>query len=115
VILNKKLFALGRLKNGEMNATEARYEKHLKTRMQSGEVVWYSFEGMKFRLADKTFFLPDFVVQLASGEVELHEVKGAKAIFMDDAKVKIKVASEAFPFRFIAAFPKKNGWEFVEY
>lgn len=113
------LFAKGRLKQGERNKTEAAYELVLKARMQAGEIVWYSFEGMKFRLADNTFYTPDFAVMLADGTLEIHEVKGAMAVFQDDAKVKIKVAAELYPMRFIAVFPKAKkdggGWEIVEY
>jgi len=103
----KRLQALGRLKTGAMNATEAAYAKHLALREAAGEIVWTKFEGLKFRLADNTFYTPDFIVMLADGSMEAHEVKGARAIFQDDAKVKIKVAAETYPFRFFACFPRK--------
>jgi hypothetical protein len=49
----------------------------------------------------------------ADGSLECIEVKG---YWMDDARVKIKVAAEMYPFRFVAAKPKskKNGggWEY---
>lgn len=109
------LFALGRLKTGERNKTEQAYEDLLKAMQISGEILWYRFECIKLRLADNTFYMPDFLVMKASGELEAHEVKGAKAIFMDDARVKIKVAAETFPLKFIVAYPKAKksggGWE----
>jgi hypothetical protein len=112
-------FALGRLKTGAMNRTEAAYDAHLRTRSIAGEVVWYKFEAVKFRLADNTFYTPDFAVMVADGHLEMHEVKGNEAIFADDAKVKIKVAAELYPFRFVAAFPVRKrdggGWRFTEY
>jgi len=78
----------------------------------AGEVIWYKFEGMKLRLADNTFYTPDFCVMLANGQMEMHECKG---FWQDDARVKIKVAADLYPFRFVAAKPKakKNGggWE----
>jgi hypothetical protein len=74
-----------------MNKTEARYSAHLAMRP---DIVWHSFEGMKFRLADKTWYTPDFTVMLASGVIELHEVKG---FWRDDARVKIKVAASPTP------------------
>jgi hypothetical protein len=111
--------ALGRLKTGQMNKTEMAYEAHLFARKAAGEVAWYKFEGLKFRLADNTFYSPDFAVMLPDGTMEIHEVKGAEAIFRDDAKVKIKVAAELYPFRFVAVFPKSKkdggGWRFTEY
>jgi hypothetical protein len=49
---------------------------------------------------------------VANGEIELHEVKG---FWEGDARVKIKVAAEMYPFRFLAvkAQSKKagGGWE----
>lgn len=111
-----RVFALGRLKAGEMNKTEAAYEQTLQIRKQTGEILWYRFEGLKFRLADNTFYSPDFIVMLSSGEVEAHEVKG---FWTDDARVKIKVAASQYPFRFVAvkARAKKNGggWDIEEF
>jgi len=92
-------FALGRLKLGEMNGTERAYQDLLDARFMAGEILWYRFEGLKLRLADNTFYTPDFAVMVASGEMECHEVKGH---WQDDARVKIKVASGLYPFRFIA-------------
>ena len=108
--------ALGRLPVGTMNRTEARYAANLDARRIAGEVVWYEFEGVKLRLADKTFYSPDFAVMLADGSIEIHEVKGH---WQDDARVKIKVAARMYPFRFIAvkALPKSKGggWETEEF
>lgn len=97
--MNAKLQALGRMKAGKMNNAELAYSKILELRKIAGEVLWYSFEGITLRMADRTTYTPDFAVMLASGEMEMHEIKG---FFQDDAKVKIKVASAMFPFRFIA-------------
>lgn len=115
----KKLYALGRLKSGERNKTEAAYELFLEQQKQCGQILWYKFEAMTFKLANDTRYTPDFIVMLSNGEIECREIKGAKAIFLGDAKVKIKVAAEMFPFRFIAVFPipKKlgGGWETLEF
>ncbi len=112
--VNRKRFALGRLKTGEMNRTEAAYDQHLELRQRAGEIVWRKFEGIKLRLADNCFLTMDFAVLNADGTFELHDVKGAKAIFEDDAKVKMKVAADAYPFVFRVAFPKPKrdggGW-----
>lgn len=106
-----KSFALGRLKTGQKNKTESAYGEHLRLRQIAGEVEWYKFEGLKFRLADNTFYTPDYVVMLAGGMIEIHEVKG---YWQDDAKVKIKVASDMYPFRFVAIKQKakKDGGGF---
>ena len=103
--------ALGRLKTGEMNGSEARYANLLELRRRAGEIAWFRFEGLKLRLADNTFFTPDFFVMLTDGTLEAHEVKG---FWEDDARVKIKIAAEMYPFRFVAvtAQAKKlgGGW-----
>lgn len=107
-----KAYALGRLKTGEMNKTEAEYDALLDFRRMAGEIVWYKFEGLKLRLADSTFYTPDFAVMASDGVMECHEVKG---FWTDDARVKIKVAASLYPFRFIALRKraKKDGGGFA--
>jgi len=105
-------YALGRLKTGEMNQTEAAYGRLLETRKIAGEVLWYAFEGLKFRLADNCFYTPDFAVMLADGALEAHEVKGR---WEDDARVKIRVASRLFPIRFVAVRYAKKAWSLEEF
>ena len=106
-----KLFALGRLKQGQMNKTEALYSDYLFSQLVAKEVLCYKFEGMKFRLADNTFYTPDFAVMAADGVIECHEVKG---FWQDDARAKIKIAADQYPFRFIAVTAKTKkaggGW-----
>ncbi|HDW3183881.1 TPA: DUF1064 domain-containing protein [Escherichia coli] len=114
--MKRSLQALGRLKTGQMNKTESAYCQLLELRKRAGEIDWYRFEGVKLRLADNTFYTPDFAVMLITGEMEMHEVKG---FWTDDARVKIKVAAEQYPFRFIAVKPKAKkaggGWEVEEF
>ena len=99
--------ALGRLPAGQMNKTEAAYAAHLEILKRSGDVLWYRFEGLKFRLADNTFLTPDFVVMNRACVVELHDVKG---FMIDDANVKIKVAADQYPFSFFIIRKQKVGW-----
>lgn len=110
--MHKRLQALGRLKAGQMNKTEQAYADRLEHLRSIGSVAWYKFEGVKLRLADNTFYTPDFAVMLADGQMEMHEVKGH---WTDDARVKIKVAADMYPFQFVAlrAKPKRDGggWE----
>lgn len=98
----------GRKRRGRMNKTEAEYASLLELRRRAGEVVWYAYEAITLRLADGARYTPDFAVMLADGQMELHEVKGHWA---EAALVRIKVAAELFPFRFLAVekLPKKNG------
>lgn len=104
----RALQALGRLKVGAMNKTEAAYAATLEQRRAAGEVAWFKFEGIKLRLADNTFFTPDFFVMLSDGSLEAHEVKG---FWQEDARAKIKIAADMYPLRFLAVRvkPKKEG------
>ena len=111
-----KNYALGRLKTGQKNQTEESYGALLEQRRIAGEVRWYRFEGLKFRLADNTFYTPDYAVMLADGTLEAHEVKG---FWEDDARVKIKVAAEMYPLRFVAVRKKLKreggGWQLEDF
>jgi len=97
---------------GKMNALEARYGLWLEAEKREGRIHWYKFEGIKLRLADSTFYTPDYFVVNAAGELEAHECKGH---WEDDARVKIKVAASLYPFRFIAIKPSLKGWEVEEF
>ena len=96
-----------------MNKTEAEWAMILEARKRAGEIVWYGFEAIKLRLADNTHYTPDFAVITAFGHnLELHETKG---FWRDDARVKIKVAAEMFPFFKFFAMKKRRkkdggGW-----
>lgn len=112
----RRLYALGRLKTGQRNKTEAAYEQHLELLRRAGDVAWFKFEGVKLRLADNTFYSPDFAVMRADGSMEMHEVKG---VWLDDARAKIKIAADIYPFKFIAikkrAVRDGGGWEVEEF
>ena len=98
---------------GSMNKTEQAYEAHLKRLQMAGEIAHYQFEPIKLRLADKTFYTPDFLVVLPDGEMQLHEVKG---FWEDDARVKIKVAAAMFwMFAFRGVMKAGAGWNFEEF
>jgi hypothetical protein len=105
--------ALGRLKVGTMNKSEAAYEQLLRDAQTLGDILWYRFEGLKLRLADNTFYTPDFAVLASDSVMECHEVKG---FWRDDARAKIKIAAEQYPFRFkaVTAQAKKRGGGWAE-
>lgn len=80
-----------RKKAGEKNLYESYWGSVLESR---DDVFKVFYEGVKLRLADNTFYTPDFMVLMSDGSIEFHEVKGSwKAPNQDDARVKIKVAS----------------------
>ena len=113
----QRIQALGRLPAGVMNKTEEAYAAHLEQLKQAGQVLWYKFEGIKLRLANKTFYTVDFFVMPGSRELEAHEVKG---FWTDDARVKIKVAADMYPvFKFVAIKKASKsdggGWSVEEF
>jgi hypothetical protein len=106
-----------RPKPGTMNKTEALYAQILEIRKRAGEILDWAFEPEKFRLADKTFYTPDFRVIMPDFTVEFHEVKAKWSngqVGRDDAKVKIKVAAEMHPYRFLIAVCDRGRWKWIE-
>lgn len=109
----KNFQALGRLKAGQMNATEKRYAERLSLLKQAGEVAEYWFNAMNLKLADNCYYRTDFMVLTKDMQLEVHEVKGG--YMTDDALIKIKTAAEKFPFRFVMCKYVKKEWEFREF
>ena len=77
-----------------MNKLEAMYAAHLEALRRAGKIIFWRYESVKFRLADRTWYTPDFYVMRADGTLEVHETKGR---WEDDARVKTKVTAEQFP------------------
>ena len=91
-----------------MNKLELAYSQLLEFRRKAGEIDRWDYEPEKLRLADKTFYTPDFRVIDLDGAVEFHETKG---FMRDDAVVKIKVAAETHPYVFKLIFFKRGQWD----
>lgn len=111
----KKLLARAHVRQypTSMNQTERRYADHLTLLQRAGLIHRWDFESEKLRLADNTFYSPDFRVVKADGMIEFHEVKG---FWRDDARVKIKVAAAQHPYKFMAvSATKKGGWDYEEF
>lgn len=109
-----RLRARGRRRKvpGTMNRLETAYAQHLALRRAAGEIHWFSYEAIKLRLAAKTFLTVDFFVMLATGELEAHECKGGP--IEDDAAVKLKVAAEMYPFKFVVVRSIRGAWDLRE-
>lgn len=103
-----------RHKPGVMNKTEAKYSFILEHRRQKREIIDWQFETMGLKLASNTFFYPDFIVFDRNGSMLFVDVKArtkdGKVLSEDDARAKIKVAAELFPFFvFVVASIGKDG------
>ena len=83
---------------GVMNKTEAAYAHILKLRMMANEILHYDYEPERLKLADNTYYVPDFRVIMADKTIEFHECKAVtaddKMLCEDDARAKFKIAAE---------------------
>lgn len=116
-----------RLPKGTMNKVEASYQEHLELLKRAGEIFDYRWESIKIKLADNTWFNPDFIVFAQDGTVELHDTKGTKKVtrangdresvpwIEEDAKLKLKVVAELWPFRIYSVFKTPEGWQQIQY
>lgn len=95
-----------------MNATERAYARRLN---RDETVESWEFEPIRLRLGRATidkpgtvppWYTPDFVVVRTDGTIEVHEVKGH---FEEAAKLRIKIAADRHPFRFVLAQAKEAG------
>lgn len=106
--------ALGRVRGHKvgMNRLERDYYEALRLGQQVGEIEWFAFDAIKLRLADNTFYIADFFVMRAGGRLEVHEVKG---FWEEDARLKIKVAAEIYPFQFFGVTRERGAWKLEEF
>ena len=96
-----------------MNKLEAQYAAHLEQQRLAGQIIFWRFEAIKFRLADRTWYNPDFYVMRPDGTIEIHETKG---FMQDDANVKIKATADLFPeFCFVLVKWVRGAWQHKRY
>ena len=76
-----------------MNRLEAAYADRLTLLLHTHNIAAWWYQPLKFRLADRTYYTPDFLVQRCDGTLELHETKGW---MRDDANVKLKVTAALY-------------------
>jgi hypothetical protein len=106
--------ARGRIarRHGKQNQTERAYGRHLEIRKAAGELLWYAYEPIRLRLAERCYYTPDYLVMRPDGEIEIHEIKGHME---DDAAVKLRVVAEQYwMFRLMIVRRRRGHWEFEE-
>ena len=109
------------------NKLEQAYDAILAGRKLVGEIEDYWYEGITLKLAEGTRYTPDFIVMMPDGELQAHEVKAGMAVKRDGvatgetvpmsedaSRIKIKIAAERFPLRFVVAYCRKKEWFFDE-
>ena len=93
-----------------MNKTEAARAVDLEAMKRNGLLAAWWFEKWTFKLADDLRYTPDFVIQKMDGALEVEEVKG---FWRDDARAKVKMFVELYPFP-VRAYTKAkthSGWD----
>lgn len=94
---------------GRMNRLETNYAALLDNRKHKGEILAYWFEAVAFRVGERCFWHPDFLVMLDDGTLEIHDTKG---FAKDDATVKARAVAAKFPFQvYHVTYTKKGGWK----
>jgi len=104
-----------------MNKTEQVYEGYLAGLKLAGVIEDFWYEAWSLKIADDTRYTPDFIV-LRDGFIEAHEVKAGKMdkagkiipLSEDASRIKIRVAAETFPLRFVLAWLYKGEWHFKQ-
>jgi hypothetical protein len=106
-----------------MNRHEKEFSIILESGKRIGEISWWGYEAIKLRLADRTWYTPDFFVipthleffviptHLEAGlrvsdSPKFIEIKGFKR---DDAMVKFKCAREMFPWASFEMWSREGG------
>lgn len=104
--------AVARVPRG-MNSWERQRARELEAMQRAGEIDSWAFEAVRLRLADGTFYKPDFMVA-KGGVIYLEEVKGR---MREASRVRLNVAARLYPmFRFVLLRRQKGmtGWKVTE-
>ena len=113
--------ALGRKKEPGMNRTEKRFSEYLELQRQVGEIVWWAFEGISFKIGERCYYTPDFNVMRSSCELWIFDVKGTQSkrnkagevyetdYTEDDARVKLAACATLYPLQFFVTYLDGTG------
>lgn len=94
---------------------ERKYASKLEGMRRNCEIAAWQYEPITLRLADRTTYRPDFFLLFPDGRAGFHETKG---FWRDDARAKIKMAAEQFPWFFFVAVlwdSKAKIWKFERF
>ena len=94
--------------------TETQYAAMLNLMLKAGEIEGYKAQAFKVRLADNTWYTPDFMVHYHS-HVEVHEIKGGW--ITDKGKIKFKIARDLWPiydWRMMQGKKRKGVYEWTD-
>lgn len=93
---------------------EADFAAELELRRRADEILLWEYEPMSFRLGERLFYTPDFMVLTQTREMILYEVKGSwKAQGASRSRVKVKALAAKFWYLRIEGVTRCNGqWNF---
>jgi len=80
-----------------MNGLEKAFAASLEAKKAAGLIVWWAFEPIRIRLADSTFYKPDFLTVDIEGRTDVYETKG---LMREAARVRLNVAADRLPWKF---------------
>ena len=100
-----------------MNKLESDYAAYLEQQKMANWILDYRFESFKLILVhgvpgkrNEMNYTPDFMLIANDNQVQFYEVKG---YWREDARLKIKMAAELFPwFSFYGVTRIKGQWEY---
>lgn len=111
-MIQRKRYAKGKIVPRTMTKLEADYALVLEARKRLGEIRDFRYEALTLRLGDDCRYTPDFMVMAMDDVIECHECKGHR---WAKNMVKLRVAAEQFPFRFILIEREKGAWSLTAY
>lgn len=108
----RQMRSLGRVRSRKVDAAIEAYGEFLAVRRCAGDVLWFRAQPIELRLADETYYGPNFAVMVASGHLEMHHVVDAAK---NESLTTVKIAAEQFPFRFVVVHRgDSHDWKFEE-
>jgi hypothetical protein len=101
-------------RRGEMNKLESRFAQEVLILEQAvGQIKDYKYEAIKLKLANGSWYTPDFDVYMPDGMLVFYEIKGH---WREAARVRIKVAADQFRQHLFIAAQRVNGvWQYEEF
>lgn len=91
---------------------ERDYARYLDSCKTAGEIWDWMYHPWRLRLAEGTYYTPDFLVVIPGGLIELHETKG---FMREAARVRLNVAADKFKYITFKLIKRaRHGWDITE-
>jgi hypothetical protein len=87
--------APGETRRGEMNFTEEAYAERLELLKIAGDVLAWDFHAINFRIGDRAWFQPDFII--VGGDLSIHVVEVKGGFVREAGLVRFRAAARQYP------------------